>query len=141
MAILPSASMLLCSYYNFPSKPIREHLSPGQGWLRFYLFICLHWIFIAAHRLFLVTLSKGYFLGSVLRLLLVAALVVEHRLQAHRLSSCGRAGSGIEHESHTGRWTPIYCTTREVPELASLILVWVSGRRESSVDTKPPPMW
>ena len=46
-----------------------------------YLFISLHWVFVAACRLSLVVVSGGYFLVAVRGLLIaVASLSVEHRL-------------------------------------------------------------
>lgn len=109
--ILPSAHVLPHSY-NFPLKTYKG-LPPDRAG-SFYLFICLHWIWLL-HTGFLVKLSKGYQVqcsGFV-----VASLVVEHRCLAHLLSS-GRWALGSNMSSYW-QMDLIYCTTREVPELAS----------------------
>ena len=47
----------------------------------FYTYFWLHWVFIAVHRLSLVTAREGYSLVAVCRLLIVvASFVAEHRL-------------------------------------------------------------
>ena len=55
-----------------------------------YLFFCLCWVFVSVRGLSLVMASGGpLFITVHGPLTVVAALVVEHRLQARRLSSCG----------------------------------------------------
>ena len=53
----------------------------------FFLFInLLHWVFAAAHGLSLVVASRGLlYIAAHGRLIVVASLVVDHRLQAHVL--------------------------------------------------------
>ena len=55
-----------------------------------FMYLCLCWVFIAAHGLSPVAASRAYSLVEMCGLLIaVASLVAEHSLQAHRRSSCG----------------------------------------------------
>ena len=59
---------------------------------KFYLFIYLWlcWVFVSVHGLSLVAASGGHSSSRCAGLFtIVASLVAEHRLQTHRLSSCG----------------------------------------------------
>ena len=58
------------------------------NFIYFYFWLC--WVFITLRGLSLVVESRGYSSVATCRLLIkVTSLVVEHRLQALRLSSCG----------------------------------------------------
>ena len=64
-----------------------------KGTLFLLIYLCIYfwllWVFLAA-RAFSSCSERGPPLAAVCRLLIaVASLVVEHRLQARRLSSCG----------------------------------------------------
>ena len=90
-----------------------------------YFWLC--WVFVAAYRLFLIGVSRGYFLVAVHGLLIaVASLAAEHGLQVSQVQQSWCTGLvALRHVESSwtrdgncvpcfDRWTPNHWTTREV---------------------------
>ena len=93
-----SVSLLFCCYIHQYGVFFRFHIEV----IRINIYLWLHCIFFAAHRLSLVAGSRVCSPAAVHRLLItVVSLAAEHRLQAHRLQQLWHVG--LEAAAHDSR--------------------------------------
>ena len=94
MSVLPSVLSVMANTRSEPQKN-HEHSSESPShsfflFFFFFFFFWLCWVFVSVQGLFSSRGKQGpLFIAARGPLTIVASLVAEHRLQTHRLSSCG----------------------------------------------------